>query len=79
MIQIYHNPKCAKSRECLALLENLGEEYEILKYLEETPDENELKGIIKKLGIKAIDLVRTKEQLWKDKFEGRKLTAAPGH
>lgn len=76
MIQIYHNPRCSKSRECLAFLEDSGQEYEVVKYLDETPDENELKALIKKLGIKPINLVRTKEALWKDKFEGKKMTAA---
>jgi arsenate reductase (glutaredoxin) len=76
MIQIYHNPRCTKSRECLAVLDDLGQEYEIVKYLDDTPDEKELKSLIEKLGIKPIDLVRTKEILWKDNFEGKKMTDA---
>ncbi|AWA29212.1 arsenate reductase (glutaredoxin) [Flavobacterium magnum] len=76
MIQVYHNPKCSKSRECLAVLDASGHDCEIVKYLEETPDESEIKTLVEKLGIKPIDLIRTKEPLWKEKFQGRKLTSA---
>ena len=54
MIQIYHNSRCGKSRECLAFLEDSGKEYEIIKYLEDVPTFEELKTIIKKLGIQPI-------------------------
>jgi len=64
MIQIYHNSRCGKSRECLAFLENSGQKYEIIKYLEDIPTFDELKEIIKKLEIKPIDLVRQKEKIW---------------
>ncbi|AWI25031.1 arsenate reductase (glutaredoxin) [Flavobacterium pallidum] len=76
MIQVYHNPQCSKSRECLAILDGSAQEYEVVKYLNQTPDEQELKTLIKKLGIKPIELVRTKEALWKEKFETRKMTNA---
>ena len=64
MIQIYHNSRCGKSRECLAFLEKSGQEYEIVKYLEDIPTFEELKEIIKKLEIKPIELVRRKEKIW---------------
>lgn len=47
MIQIYHNSRCGKSRECLVFLKNSGQEYEIIKYLEDVPTFEELKGISK--------------------------------
>ncbi len=74
MIQIYHNSRCTKSRECLAFLEDSGKEYEIIKYLEDIPTFEELKIIIKKLGIKPIDLVRQKEKIWADNFKNITLS-----
>jgi arsenate reductase len=74
MIQIYHNSRCGKSRECLILLENSGQEYEIIKYLEDVPTFEELKAIIEKLAIKPIELVRQKEKIWIENFKGKTLT-----
>jgi arsenate reductase len=74
MIQVYHNPRCTKSRECMLFLEESGQPYEIIKYLEDMPNEEELKTIIKKLGIKPIELVRQKESLWIEKFKSKKMT-----
>ncbi len=65
-IQIYHNPRCSKSRQTLALIQEKGIEPEIILYLENTPDANELKGILAKLGITARDLLRKGEQDYKD-------------
>ena len=73
MIQIYHNSRCGKSRECLAFLEKSGQEYEIIKYLEDVPTFDELKEIIKKLGIKPIELVRRKEKIWTENFKDKPL------
>lgn len=74
MIQIYHNSRCGKSRECLVFLENSGQEYEIIKYLEDVPTFEELKGIIQKLDIKPIELVRQKEKIWIENFKGKSLS-----
>jgi arsenate reductase len=74
MIQIYHNSRCGKSRECLAFLEKSGKEYEIIKYLEDVPTLDELKEIIKKLGIKPIELVRRKEKIWMENFKDKPLS-----
>ena len=71
MIQVYHNPRCTKSRECLAFLEETGKEYEIVKYLENIPTYEELKGIIEKLNIKPIELVRRKEKIWTENFKDK--------
>lgn len=74
MIQIYHNSRCGKSRECLAFLEKSGKEYGIIKYLIDIPTFDELKEIIKKLGIKPIDLVRKKEKIWIENFKDKPLS-----
>ena len=74
MIQIYHNSRCTKSRECLAFIEKTSQEYEIIKYLEDVPSFDELKSIIKKLGIKPIELIRKKEKIWIENFKNKTLT-----
>ncbi len=74
MIQIYHNQRCGKSRTCLAFLEESGKEYEVVKYLEDSPSVEELTPLIKKLGIEPIELVRKKEQLWIENFKNKILT-----
>jgi len=74
MIQIFHNSRCGKSRECLVFLEDSGKEYEIIKYLENVPTFEELKTIIKKLGIEPIELVRRKEKIWIENFKNAVMT-----
>jgi len=74
MISIYHNPRCKKSREGLTILEDSGQDFETLKYLDDTPSPEDLKIIIKKLGIKPIELVRKQEQIWKEKFKSKDLS-----
>lgn len=74
MITIYHNPRCGKSRECVAFIEKANLEFEIIKYLDTTLNYKELEIIIKKLNIKPIELVRIKESVWIEKFKGKKLS-----
>ena len=74
MIQIYHNSRCSKSRQCLSLLENSGVEFKIVKYLEVPPTFQQLEAIIEKLGINPIELIRKKEKLWIEKFKNREFT-----
>jgi arsenate reductase len=74
MLQIYHNSRCSKSRECLILLENSGMEFEIIKYLETPPTYQELEAIIEKLGINPIELIRKKEKLWIENFKNKTFT-----
>lgn len=64
-IQILHNPRCSKSRQTLALLEEKGIEPEIIKYLETTPNETELKTILTKLNMSARALLRKGEDEYK--------------
>lgn len=63
---IYHNPRCSKSRQTLALLGEQGVETQVVEYLETPPDADTLRGIIKKLGISAHDLLRRKEAPYKE-------------
>jgi len=74
MIQVLHNPRCGKSRSCLAFLEESRKEFEVIKYLIDVPTFDELQSIIKKLGIKPIELIRTKESIWIKKFKNKTLS-----
>lgn len=74
MITIYHNPRCGKSRECLAFLETSNQKFEVIKYLENPLNFNELSEIIKKLNIKPIELIRTKESIWVENYKGNNLS-----
>lgn len=74
MIKIYHNNRCSKSRQGLQLLEESGNKFEIVKYLENSPTVNELKDIINLLNITPIELVRKNEAIWKENYKGKTLT-----
>lgn len=70
---IYHNPRCSKSREALALLKEKGIEPKVVEYLKDTPTRKELELLVMKLGIPAKDLVRKNEPLFKEKYKGLEL------
>jgi len=63
---IYHNPRCSKSRQTLTLLEANGVKPEIVLYLETTPSKKEIKDILCKLSMRPRQLMRTKEDLYKE-------------
>jgi arsenate reductase len=74
MIQIYHNPRCGKSRNCVAFIEVARKEYEIIKYLENPPTNDEMASLIKKLNLRPLELVRQKEKIWTENFKNTKMT-----
>ena len=63
---IYHNPRCSKSRQTLAILEEHGVKIEIVEYLKNPLNKKNLSSLIKKLKIKPKELVRTKEKAFKE-------------
>jgi arsenate reductase len=65
-VTIYHNPRCSKSRQTLALLQEKGIEPKVVEYLSDTPDAKTLDGILKKLEMEPRDLMRRKETPYKD-------------
>jgi len=75
MIQIYHNSRCSKSRQCMSLIENSGKEFEVIKYLENPLTITELTNLISKLGIEPIDLVRKNEKLWIENYKNKPLSS----
>jgi len=73
---IFHNPRCSKSRAALTLLREHGVEPRVIEYLKMPPSDAELKAILRKLGMKAGQIVRTGEELYQTHFAGKKLTDA---
>ncbi len=73
-MKIYHNNRCRKSREGLAILEASNQPFEIINYLENPPTKEELVNILTLLGIKPIELVRKNEVIWKENFKNKELS-----
>ncbi len=74
-VTIYHNPRCSKSRETLALLQDKGIKPVIIEYLQNPPDRKTLTEILDKLGISARQLIRTKEaEYTENKLDDASLT-----
>lgn len=66
-MEYWHNPRCSKSREALALLEQHGYRPDIREYLKEPPSADEIRSVISKLRLSsARDLMRTKEAVYKE-------------
>ena len=63
---IYHNPRCSKSRQTLALLNERGIEPEIIEYLKWPLSFDDLKSLQQKLDVPAVAMIRSKEQAFKD-------------
>jgi len=73
-MKIYHNPRCAKSRQTLALLQDHGVEPEVILYLSAIPSHDELQSLLTKLGISPLQLIRKGEAIWKENFKGKELS-----
>lgn len=67
MLKIYHNPRCSKSRQTLALIEAAGAEVETVLYIAEPLDAKTIKDLLTKLGFKdAQQLMRKGEAIYKE-------------
>ncbi len=66
VVTLYHNPRCSKSRATLSLLQENGIEPDIRRYLDEPLTEAEIRALLKKLDIAAIEMMRTKEAEFKE-------------
>lgn len=65
-VTIWHNPRCSKSREAISILEERNCKSNIIKYLDTKPNKKEIKAVLKMLGISARELMRTKEDIYKE-------------
>lgn len=73
-IRIYYNPRCSKCRETAALVSDRGYATELVEYLVTPPGKEELRSLLRKLGMKPLQLVRTGEELFKQNYAGRTLS-----
>lgn len=75
MITVYHNPRCRKSREALAHLDEKGAQYNVRLYMndEESMTAAELEEVLDALDMDALELVRTNEPLWKEEYKHLEL------
>jgi arsenate reductase len=69
MISIYHNNRCSKSRDSLALLTQQNNEIKVIDYLKNPPTEKQIKTLLKKLKMKPLELLRKSENLYKDNYK----------
>ncbi len=73
-MKIYHNPRCSKSRQTLALIEEANESVEIIEYLKTNPTKEDLIDLLSKLDMKASQLIRKGEADYKAHFKGKDLS-----
>ena len=71
---IYHNSRCKKSREALNLLLNKKIDVQVMDYLKNGLTFNEIKILLDKLKLNPIEIVRKKENIWKNQFKNKKLS-----
>ncbi len=64
-VTIYHNPRCSKSRQTLAILENSGVDFVTIEYLKQTPSAEEILTLAKALGCRVSEIVRKNEAGYK--------------
>jgi arsenate reductase len=69
-VQIFHNPRCSKSRATMQLLQDSGVEPQIIKYLETPPDAAQLRRILSLLGMSPRELMRTGEAEYREQGLG---------
>lgn len=74
MIKIFHNNRCRKSREGLALIEASKQDFEIVNYLENPPTSLQLIELLNMLGMQPHELLRKNEAIWKEKYKGKTLS-----
>ncbi|NQD81082.1 arsenate reductase (glutaredoxin), partial [Pseudomonas sp. CrR14] len=65
-LTLYHNPRCSKSRSTLQLLEDRGVQPTLVRYLETPPNAEQLRDLLRKLGISARQLLRTGEDEYRE-------------
>ncbi len=75
-VTIYYNPKCGTCQKAKAIAEAKGYSVRTIEYLKSAPSEQEIDGLLKKLGMEPQDLARQKEPVYQEKAAGKALTRA---
>lgn len=71
---IYHNNRCGKSRCALQVLEESGTPFDLIEYLKTPLTATEIRDLLKKLGKKPLEIIRTKEAVFRENYQGKNLT-----
>ena len=66
MLTIYHNPRCSKSRQTLALIEEANQDVTIVEYLKDPINETKIKELLSLLNVTPVEMMRTKEAEFKE-------------
>jgi arsenate reductase len=74
MLKVYHNTRCTKSREACSILQEENIPFETIEYLKTPPTPSQIKELLKMLGMKAEDIVRKGESLFKEKYKGKEMS-----
>jgi arsenate reductase (glutaredoxin) len=74
MIQIYHNPKCPKSRAGLDYLKTKAQDFEVIDYLKTGLKAETLRQVLQRLNVKPLELVRTQEAYFKQQLKGKNFS-----
>ena len=74
MAIIYHNPKCRKSRAGLDYIRHHSNNPEVREYIRDGITPDEINNLLKMLGIKPAELVRTQEDYYRENLKDRQLT-----
>lgn len=72
-VVIYHNARCSKSRSACEIVAGRGIDARIVEYLKTPPGKDELRELLKKLGMKPSELVRRGEEVFKENYAGKSL------
>jgi arsenate reductase (glutaredoxin) len=73
-MKIYHHPRCSKSRSALSILLKSTSDIQVVEYMKNTPNEDELRNLLKKLNMKPEEIVRKGEVLYTEKYKGKYLS-----
>ena len=71
---VYHNPRCTKSRQALAYLDERNQSYHVVDYLKEPLSTETLKSVLVQLGMKPEELLRKGEVTFKEQFKGKSFS-----
>ena len=72
--EIWHNPRCSKSRNALGILEDKNVELTVVEYLKSAPTAKQIEAVLDELGCEPQDIIRTGESVYKESYKGKDLS-----
>lgn len=74
MVKVLHNNSCSKSRAILEYLDENGVPFEVIDFVQNPLSMQEMKTVLKKLGMEVHEIIRKNENLYREKFAGKDFT-----